>query len=377
MSNILVLATTDLRLFLRDRGALVWLVVIPLLFIAGMGQIPSGGDSPMNFNARVVIENQDAGFLGRLFEERLRSQGLWVAKSDEVDRAKFALRIPEDFTARVQERKRVDLAIVPLGARDENAEQVIELKAARAVVELNALLIQHAITQRSPGPANEEALRALLAQTEAVVVDAKYAGRRPIPKGFNQSLPGMLVMYLMMNLLIFGGSRVAEERQLGVLRRIAIHPVTPAQLVAGRIGGLLLLSLVPIGVLLVAGQFAFGVDLLPQLHWIVLTLLLLAWVAASLGVLLGFTVKAEEKVVGLSLLIALPAAALGGCWWPMEIVPSWALPVCYAFPTAWAMDALHQFITFGGGVANATPALGVLAAFGLAANLAGRKFFRV
>jgi ABC-2 type transport system permease protein len=378
MSNILLLATTDLRLFLRDRGAFVWLVVIPLVFIAGMGMIPyGGGDNPMNFNARVVIENQDADFLGRIFEERLRNQGLWVAKADEADRAKFTLRIPADFTARVQERKQVDLAIVPLGERDENAEQVIKLKAARAVVELNALLIQHAITSRSPEPADEAALRAMLVQPEAVAVEAKFAGRRPIPSGFNQSLPGTLVMYLMMNLLIFGGSRVAEERQLGVLRRIAIHPVTSGQLVAGRIGGLLLLSLVPIGVLLAVGQVAFGVNLLPQLHWIVLTLLLLAWVAASLGVLLGFVVKAHEKIVGLSLLIALPAAALGGCWWPMEIVPAWAKPVCYSFPTAWAMDALHQFITFGGGFANAATALGVVALFGVVANLAAMKFFRV
>jgi ABC-type multidrug transport system permease subunit len=331
----------------------------------------------MNFNARVVIENLDEGFLGKLCEELVRGEGLWVVTGDEAKLAKVTLRVPPDFTARLQAREKVNLEVIRAADVDENAEQVVTLKAARAVVELNALLVQQAIARGATGPADEAALRDLRAQPDAVKIDAKFAGRRPVPSGFNQSLPGTLVMYLLMNLLIFGGTRIAEERDLGVLRRVSIHPVRSYELVAGRILGLMYLACVPIVVLLATGQFVFKVNLLPELPGILLTLLLLSWVAASLGVLIGFVVKAREKIVGLSLLVALPAAALGGCWWPMEIVPEWARPYCYSFPTAWAMDALHQFITFGGGLANAAPALGVLVLFGLGANLAAMKFFRV
>jgi len=65
-----------------------------------------------------------------------------------------------------------------------------------------------------------------------------HAGRRPIPTGFNLSLPGVMVMYLMMNLLIFGGVTMAWERRSGVLRRIAVHPVTQGEILTGKLYGL-------------------------------------------------------------------------------------------------------------------------------------------
>jgi ABC-type multidrug transport system permease subunit len=108
-----------------------------------------------------------------------------------------------------------------------------------------------------------------------------------------------------------------------------------------------------------------------------LTLLVLAWVSASIGVLIGFLVRSEDKVVGLCLAIALPAAALGGCWWPLDLAPAFARHLAHTVPTGWALDALHQFITYGAGLDRALPAIGVLALFGLAANLAAARFFRV
>jgi|GEM_PF-2890677 len=41
------------------------------------------------------------------------------------------------------------------------------------------------------------------------------------------------------------------------------------------------------------------------------------------------------------------------------------------------MDALHQLITFGAGLESAIDEIGVLALFGLAANLAAIRWFRV
>jgi ABC-type multidrug transport system permease subunit len=130
-------------------------------------------------------------------------------------------------------------------------------------------------------------------------------------------------------------------------------------------------------VLLSIGQFLFKVNIADNAVWIVLTLVVFSWVAASLGLLIGFVVKAPEKIIALSLLIALPMAALGGCWWPLEVVPEWLQMAAHATPVAWTMDALHQFITFGGGIEAAASAIGVVALFGLAANLAAMKFFRV
>ena len=125
------------------------------------------------------------------------------------------------------------------------------------------------------------------------------------------------------------------------------------------------------------GRFWFKVNLGDQLGSILLVLLVYVWVAASLGLLVGSVVRAEDKVAGLCVLASLVMAALGGCWWPLEIVPDGVKVIAHCVPTGWAMDALHQLITFGGGLGGASTALGVLALFGLAANIAAVKFFRV
>jgi ABC-type multidrug transport system permease subunit len=138
----------------------------------------------------------------------------------------------------------------------------------------------------------------------------------------------------------------------------------------------MLLASVQILFFLVSGRLLFDVALGDSLGGIVLVLLVYAWVASSLGLWLGAVVRAEEKVVGLGVLSSMVMAALGGCWWPLEIVPDSMQVLAYFFPTGWAMAALHQLISFGAGLGSALRPLGMLALFGLAANVAAIRWFR-
>jgi ABC-type multidrug transport system permease subunit len=146
--------------------------------------------------------------------------------------------------------------------------------------------------------------------------------------------------------------------------------------VAGKLYGLLLLGAVQTAFLLLMGRFVFGVPLGANLPAVVVTLLVFAWVAAALGVLAGSTVASEDRVVGLCVLASLLMAALGGCWWPLELAPAWLRTAAHALPTGWAMDALHQLISFGAGWAAVAKPLGVLAAFGTAATVLAARGFR-
>ncbi len=206
-------------------------------------------------------------------------------------------------------------------------------------------------------------LRVLLAK------DLRRAWRKPVPSGFNFSLPGNLVMYLMMNLLIFGGATMAAERRNGVIKRLLVHPVTRGELVTGKIYGLMLLGVVQILFFLVFGRFVMGVNLGANLPGVMLTLLVFAWVAGSL-------ITGEDRVVGVCVLVSLLAAALGGCWWPLEVAPPALKVLALCLPTGWAMQALHQLISFGSGLGAVVTPLVVLLAFGAAANRLAARFFR-
>ena len=98
--------------------------------------------------------------------------------------------------------------------------------------------------------------------------------------------------------------------------------------------------------------------------------------AGSLGVLVGSLIAAPDRVNGLCVLVSLLLAALGGCWWPLEIGPPVLKTIALCTPTGWALEALHQLISFGSGFEAVLVPLAVLVAFGTVANVLAARFFR-
>lgn len=376
MRHVLLIGHHDARLFLRERTSYIWLFLVPLVFVYFMGLAVRGPSGPSVARPTVLIDNRDGGFLGRVFVRELGEQGLNVVAPQDAGSAERGITVPADFTQRVLEKKQVKVLFFKIEGSDNPEAALVEVRLMRALVAINGHLVEHAVKSQGAEP-TEDALVALLQEPNPVSLQSSFAGRKPRPVGFGLSLPGNLVMYLFLNLLMFGGASVANERRTGVLRRLAVNPVTRGELVFGKLYGLVLLAGAQIIFFMAVGQYLLGVNVRENLFGIVLILLVFSWVAASLGVLIGSLIKAEEKVVGVGLLVALPMAALGGCWWPIEIVPRFLQYAALATPTGWALSGLHQLITFGGGLAQAGTAIGVLAAFGVTANVAAMRLFRV
>lgn len=375
MRTIFIIGHNDLRMFLRNPASYIWLIGIPviMIFFVSMGaRAPGGPNAP---RPSVRVENHDEGFLGGIFLAELGEQGLRIEDASARD-AKRGITIPADFTANVLERKRVELEFFRVEGSDDAQAALIQIRLFRAVVALNAHLIE-AVKRNGGAAPQKEAMRAMVDAANPVVLQTTFAGRKPTPVGYSQSVPAMMVMYVLINLMIFGGAALANDRRAGVLRRMVANPVRRRELIFGKLYGLLLLGLVQVAFYVIAGRYAFDVPFGDNLPGVMLLMFALAWMAAGLGLLIGSMSRSEDKVVGISLAIGLPMAALGGCWWPMEVMPDSVQTAVQVLPTTWAMNGLHQLITFGAGFGSVISALLVLAGFGLVANLAAIRFFRV
>ena len=376
MRLLLDIGHNDLRLYLKRKSVYVWLFVMPLAFVYFMGFANRGPGNPYNRNPPVLLENQDTNFLSRVFLEELGAQGMWLLDPTNRETAARVIQVPPDFTRKVLNREPAKIGFFQKDSSAEADAALIELRLVRALISMNGHILEAATQTNTPGMLTEEKLRAAMTTPDPVTLNARFAGRKPVPSGFNLSLPGNLVMYLMMNLLIFGGATVAAERRSGVIRRFMVHPVKRGEIVMGKIYGLMLLGVVQIVFFLLVGKFAFGVNLGANLPAVALTLLVFAWVAGSLGVLVGSVIASEDRVVGLCVLTSLLLAALGGCWWPVEIAPPALQTIALCLPTGWALKALHQVISFGSGFGAILFPLVVLLGFGTAANLLAARFFR-
>lgn len=378
MNALFVIAWNDVRLFLRDRTAYIWLFVMPLAFVWVMGFAIRGPGGPEDARPRVLVDNHDVGFMGGVFLKELGQQGLEIVTpgSDKAADARRGITVPADFTERVLAKQQVKLDFFTIEGSDTGSAQIVQIRLWRVILAMNAHLARLAIDTKG-APPTEAGLVALIDAPASVELRVSHAGRKPSPVGMSFSLPGNLVGYTFLNVLIFGGASVADQRRSGVIRRLAVNPLSRLQLLGGKILGLMLLAFVQSAGMLAVGQFLFKVPIGDSLGAILLVMGVLGWVAASVGVLVGSLARAEDKVIGLCLAIGLPAAAIGGCWWPLEIAPEFIQRLAHAVPNGWALDALHQLITYGSGLESIVTPLLALGAFGLAANIAAAKWFRV
>ncbi len=376
MKHIFDIGHNDLRLFMKSKAALIWLFAVPLAFTYFMGFAIRGPGDPHNHRPPVLVENHDTGFLGEVFLDQLDPQGVWLANPSDQESAACTIRIPANFTSRVLSGEQSKVGFFTRSGPAEGDAAIIEVRLARALIAMNSHLLEAAGQTNSPATLTEAQLRAVMEKPSPVSLKSTFAGRQPVPSGFDFSLPGNLVMYLMMNLMIFGGAGMAADRRNGVIRRLMTHPVTKLHLVMGRIYGLMLLGTVQIVFFLVVGKYLLGVNLGANLPAVTLTLLVLAWVGSSFGVLVGSLLTADDRVTAVCVLVSLLMGALGGCWWPLEIAPPAMQKLALCLPTGWALKALHQVISFGSGFEAVLLPLGVLLGFGAAANLLAARCFK-
>lgn len=376
MKRILDIGHNDLRLFLKSKSAYIWLFAVPLAFVYFMGFANRGPGDPYNRRPPVLVENFDTNFMGRVFLDELDTQGMWLLSPTNQESAARAIRIPADFTTRALGGERCKVGFLNRDGAAESDAAILEVRLLRALIAINSHLLEAASETNALANVTEAQLREVMKRPNPVRLDAKFAGRKPVPSGFNFSLPGNLVMYLMMNLMIFGGATMAAERRYGVIRRFMVHPVTKFEIVMGKIYGLMLLGAVQIGFFLLVGRFLLGVNLGANLPAVTLTLLLLGWVGSSLGVLVGSLFAAEDRVTGLCVLASLLMGALGGCWWPLEIAPPALQKIALCIPTGWALKALNQLISFGSDFNAVLLPLAVLVGFGAVANLLAARLFK-
>jgi ABC-2 type transport system permease protein len=189
-------------------------------------------------------------------------------------------------------------------------------------------------------------------------------------------VPGTMVMFTMLVLLTSGAIMLIVEREHGLLRRLASTPISPGSIVLGKWTARMAMGLVQIGFAMVVGRVLFRMDWGNSLPMVILVLVSLAAFNASLALLLANIARTQAQMAGMGVVATMVLAALGGCWWPIEITPRWMQSLALALPTGWTMDAMHRLVSFGYGAGSAVPHVAALSVAALAAGWIGTRIFR-
>jgi ABC-2 type transport system permease protein len=356
-----------LRLFVRDRLALLWTLILPIVWIVLTTVMTAGGGSP-TASLSIGFVTEDPGPTSRLVIDSLDrdpslalqqiSSRLEAREQVSLGNVSFAVVIPESFGATLEKGEPVQLLVYrPQNASAALVEGLLHKAVQRASANANAaaftlaqlqgsqsltpsasvILWRDSFTKADQMWANPavQVRYELLASTETV----------NIPSGADQTSPGFTAMFLMMG-VFFSAATLVEERQDGTLQRLLTTPLPRASLLVGKFAGIFLLGFLQFLILALVGQLLgahwgrdpLGVLLLGAVFVLALT---------GLGTLLASFVKTSQQAGAFAILLTLVCGMLGGSWWPLEITSPAMQTAAKFTPVYWGLDGFNQLISYG------------------------------
>lgn len=380
MKNILFIALNDAKFQLRQGSTLVWVFLMPPIFFYFIGTVTGGFSSGVSGGQAtpISIVAKAPGFLQEQLDLRLRENDFepdWVEQLliDEGNSPpRRVLQIEPNLSDSIAAGEQVTISYETRSSALSRDFEVIRVQRS-IYTALADIVVAKASAVEELSAAD---LVTLNEKPRIWKLDVSPSGQRQqIPSGFEQSIPGILVMFTLLVLLTSGGTMLVIERKQGLLRRLASTPITRAEVVSGKLGGRMVLAAIQVSAALMVGTFLFKMDWGPDFAMILVVLAAWAAFCASAGLLLGSISSSEGQVSGLGVLTANALAALGGCWWPIEITPGWMQMIQKLTPTGWTMDAMHKLISFQSGAASVIPQLVLLvAATVVIAGFAAKRF---
>jgi ABC-2 type transport system permease protein len=316
--------------FLRDRGTMMFTLLLPLSLVVGMGFVFGGPERPL-FKVGVIaprIDKQSHPFL----------QDRYV-----------------DF--------------VPIASEQEGIPKITH-QQIDLLVDLQGEPRYWVNTDSPKGYIVEKLLLAA----------ASNAHRQPVTgaavRYVDWLFPGILGMNMMFSCLFGVGYVVLRYRKSGFLKRLHATPLTAFEFLTAQVLSRLCL------ILFVTSILYFGIGTLIHFHpvgslpLVALLAVLGALSMIALGLIIAAGISSEELVGGLLNLLTWPMMLVSGIWFSLEGSPRWVQWVAHIFPLTHLLEGARAVMLDGAGLVQIAPNLLYLASTAFIFLVLGAWSFR-
>ena len=348
-SPFAALSLAVLRGFLRDRAALFFAVVFPLMFLVLFG---------------VLLSDQDQSEIDMISVGAVPLLDGLPADAEASFDATFDVERSDDLSGALETVRKGD------------ADVVVEQRGDT--------LVAH-YTQ------TEQVKAAITRGTLQAYVDAANvaASGKPPRFGFeaerveDESLttiqfvtPGLLGWAIAMSSAFGAAATLQGWRQSKLLRRLQLAPVSTATIVSARVAVTIAIALGQTAIFLGLGAAALGLTLTGS-WWMSIPLVAVGTLCfMAIGLLAGAIAKTTDGAVNMANFFVLPMAFLSGSFFPLDGAPVWIRRLSDVLPLKHLNEAMLDVLVRGEGPAATLAPLAVLAAFAVGVTLLAAKLFR-
>src|SRR5215468_10365386 len=353
----------DLRIFFRDRSALVFSLVMPILVITVIASGLFHGDDGPRLMVPVVNEDQGpvAGTFLKLLGEHADVRSVTRSEAEHLVRdtheAAAAIVFPPQLSKQYLQGHSSEILLLtdPAAGSDLQGVKVLLL-----------LMDKEAAALADP-----------FAEDKITLKEQNLTGNRLSITVFEQRVPGFALMFVLLAVVFGTSMSMHEERDWGTLARLLVAPGGFTRILLGKLTARFVVGVVQMIVLLAWGHFVFGVSLgTSPVGFLLLTAASVFAVVAA-GMLVAGVARSREQTLPLGLSLVMALSALGGLWWPQSVQPDWMNRISPAVFTTWSMRGLNDLILREGGLPAVVLPVVVLLAYGAAMLTLGLRLFRV
>jgi ABC-2 type transport system permease protein len=401
------IARKDIKIFLKERGTLLFLFVIPIVFILAFSGAAGAASAPQEKAISLPVVNLDAGSTASqtLLDDLNQGGGIQCELYDQakaqalLDKGKInrVLTIPANYAVDLHDGRQVTLRLVNSPdantSKTEAVYRVVTGVAADLSLEtqLIASFRQMADMQAAASPDEQ------VFTTEIIVAQAQsqFARARTEPllaveeswpeillEGEEQEfnplsvyVPGFAVLFIFLTAQTTAQT-IYEEKKVGSFRRLLAAPISKPTILVGKMTPNFITGLVQIIVLFSAGVLIFpalGLDRMALGNdplALVLVCLIVLLCSTSLGVLIAAIARTEGQISGLSSVV-LWAFGFAGIW--LNQMPSTGFfeVISKVIPHYWANVAFLDLFVRGQGLADILSSILVLLGFTIAFFIVG------
>jgi ABC-2 type transport system permease protein len=408
--KILSIVWKDIRIFFKEPGYLIYLVVLPLVFIQLFTTLFSAsvGSTTSSEKISLVVVNQDPnGVLAQEFVRKLEETGtlqillatLEEAETDYKDtRITRYLSIPADFTKKIEAGQPAEVtfkALDSLSLTIQSLKMIIEGVGNNLQLERNILDSLTMFSEMQSSAPVEFQIYDIDVLTRQAQSQFKTSDERPLvsvkleyPQAATASedddfsmvqfsVPGFTVLFAFLVAQASARS-IYDEKKTGSFRRLLAAPLSKVQLLTGKLLPNLLIVLFQILIIFLASVILLPLTGVGRLSLgehpgaLLAISFCVALCSTSLGILIAAIARTEAQIGGVSALFLWLMGFLGGTMVPLDIMSSPMLTGISRFiPHSYAVTAYKDVLIRGADLNAVLPALGILVGFSLIFFLIG------
>ncbi len=330
----------------RKRGWIIYLLVpcvVVTLTVFLLGQTSAA-------SILVSYVNEDEGPAGQYLMNELERSGQYVLKESESEntlredlvenKSTVGVYIPEGFSDGLIEGQQPTVQIYEVSTSE--ASVMIRMTADSAVTRLSGT----AALIRETSEPDVDRMQDVLKQSAMNRVDTEVTDLNLYAKPGLSNVTGFTLMF-MMTLISSVVSMMIDDRRQRTLSRMYTAPVRAYQIALGNFLGSLVVGSLQVIIVLGLSRYVlrydYGVPLL--LHF----LILMAFMLVSLGVAstVAGLIRNGQNAAMINSMIVTPTCMLGGCFWPLAIMPEFMQKIANFIPQKWAIEAVEIAATGG------------------------------